>query len=137
MVVRECKEDLLGNISHGIDDRLVTDPDMARWYPSSNFLVSSCLLKAPRLRDNMSNRMALSIAGEMVRHGIGVLIHDPPPSIRMSPPFEDIQDYTLLSNTLTPRNLYTSVVAELELDSVGSFLHRLDLTIDAEAGGEW
>lgn len=90
-----CHDDVC-DISRGIENRLITDPNMTRRHPSTNLLISPHLFQTPRLRDNMRNRTALAISHEMVRHRSRVLIHNPSPSISVTPPLKLVLDSLLL-----------------------------------------
>lgn len=60
-----CHDDVC-DISRGIDDRLITDPNMTRRHPSANLLISPHLLQPPCLRHDVRNRTALAISDEMI-----------------------------------------------------------------------
>ena len=60
------KGNLLGNVSRGINDRLITDPDVTRRHPPTDFLIPPRLLQPPRLRHDVRNRTTTSIPDEMI-----------------------------------------------------------------------
>ena len=105
---------LLSYIGRCIDDGRVADPQVAWWHPSAGEFVSLDLCWASDLRHNVCNgRAGASIADEVERSNLQVLVDNSSPGVAVTPPLEVVVTFGVVAY-----DIYAGVVAELELDGV-------------------
>lgn len=103
---------LLGNVGHGVNDRPVADPHVARGNPVASHLIGLDLVRASALGDDNRHRLRLPVAKQVEGSLAQGLVHDPAPCVAVSPPLEVV----LLA--WTAHNVHASVVAKLQLERV-------------------
>lgn len=110
--------DLLGNICHGVDDRLIIDPHEAGRDPAPRKLVVLDLVGRTSLRDNVGDGSGLAVANEVEGdNAIEVLLDDPFPHVLVAPPVEFVP-LIVLSFLALPRHIHPCIVAEFQLDGI-------------------
>lgn len=111
---------LLCDVGGCIDDRLVSDEEMAWRDPAARPVIGINLVGAPYLGGDVCHGLFVAVPDKVIRNSPKVLFEDSLPGIRMAPPLKGIVNAVLV---LVPRHIHSSVIAELEFDGAGRDKH--------------